>query len=72
MFPQRLTRPIAIGATAIAIAGGGYGIVSATASTSSNTSTAASPISATSARRVPGGGGSNARSGPAVADRSAR
>jgi hypothetical protein len=66
MFPQRLTRPIAIGATAIAIAGGGYGIVSATASTGSGTTSTASSNSATSAQRVPGGGGSNARSGPAA------
>ena len=33
MFSRRLTRSIAIGATAIAIGGGAYGIVSATAST---------------------------------------
>ena len=33
MFSRRLTRPLAIGATAIAIGGGAYGIVSATAST---------------------------------------
>jgi hypothetical protein len=32
MFPQRLTRSIAIGATVIAIGTGAYGIVSATAS----------------------------------------
>jgi membrane-bound inhibitor of C-type lysozyme len=66
MFSQRLIRPIAIGATAIAICGGAYGIVSATASTGSSTATTASPSSPTSARRVPGSGGSNARSGPAA------
>ena len=41
---HKLTRSIAIGATAIALAGGGYGIVSATASTGSGAATtAASP-----------------------------
>ena len=66
MFSQRLTRSIAIGATAIAIGGGAYGIVSATASTGSGIATTASSTSATSGQRVPGGGGSNARSGPAA------
>ncbi len=66
MFSQRLIRPIAIGATAIAICGGAYGIVSATASTGSGTATTASSSSATSTQHVPGSGGSNARSGPAA------
>jgi len=66
MFSQRLTRSIAIGAAAIALGGGAYGIVSATASTSSGTTTAAPSISATSGQHVPGSGGSNARSGPAA------
>ena len=66
MFSRRLTRSIAIGATAIAIGGGAYGIVSATASTGSGTATTAAPPSATSGQRVPGSGGSNARSGPAA------
>jgi hypothetical protein len=65
MFSQRLTRSIAIGATAIAIGGGAYGIVGATASTS-GTATTATSSSATSPQRVPGGRGSNARSGPAA------
>jgi membrane-bound inhibitor of C-type lysozyme len=60
------TRSIAIGATAIAIGGGAYGIVSATASTGSPTATATSASSATSAQHVPSSGGSNARSGPAA------
>jgi len=60
------TRSIAIGATAIAIGGGAYGIVSATASTGSATATATSASAATPAQHVPGGGGSNARSGPAA------
>jgi len=66
MFSRKLTRSIAIGTTAIAIGGGTYGIVSATASTASGTSTIASSTSATSGQRVPGSGGSNARSGPAA------
>jgi membrane-bound inhibitor of C-type lysozyme len=66
MFSRRLTRSIAIGATAIAIGGGAYGIVSATASTGSGTATTASPPSATSAQGLPGSSGSNARSGPAA------
>ena len=66
MFSQRLTRSIAIGATAMAIGGGAYGIVSATATTGSGTATTATSPSAASAQRVPGSGGSNARSGPAA------
>jgi hypothetical protein len=59
MFSHRLTKPIAIGATVVALAGGAYGIVSATASTGSSTAI-------TARQPVPGGGGSNARSGPAA------
>jgi Domain of unknown function (DUF5666) len=66
MFSRRLTRSIAIGATAIAIGGGAYGIIGATASTGSGTAATASSSSATSGPRVSGGGGSNARSGPAA------
>jgi hypothetical protein len=66
MFSRRLTRSIAIGATVIAIGGGAYGIVSATASTGSGPATTAMPSSATSGQAVPGGGRSNARSGPAA------
>jgi hypothetical protein len=54
MSSRRLTRSIAAGAAAIAIAGGSYGIVSATSSSSA----AASPAN-------PAKVGSNARSGPA-------
>jgi hypothetical protein len=53
MFSRKLTRSIVVGAAAIAIAGGSYGMVSATSSSGS----AGGPGS--------GGGGSNARSGPA-------
>jgi Domain of unknown function (DUF5666) len=66
MFSRRLTRPIAIGATAIAIGGGAYGIVSATAGNGSGTATTATSPSATSGQPLPGSGGSNARSGPAA------
>jgi membrane-bound inhibitor of C-type lysozyme len=66
MFSGRLTRSIAVGATAIAIGGGAYGIVSATASNGPGTATTTASPSATSARPALGGGGSNARSGPAA------
>ncbi len=66
MFSQRLTRAVAIGAAAIAIGGGTYGIVTATASTRSGTTITAPATAATSGPRVPGSGGSNARSGPAA------
>jgi hypothetical protein len=65
MLSRRLTRSIAIGSTAIVIAGGAYGIVSATAGTGSATATTASSPAATSGRSAPPGG-SNARSGPAA------
>jgi hypothetical protein len=66
MFSRKVTRSIVVGAAAIAVAGGSYGIVSATSSSSSS--------AASSTHRVPGsgfagggsGGGSNARSGPAA------
>ncbi len=61
MSSRKLTRSIVVGAAAIAVAGGSYGIVSAT---SSGASPAASSGSA--GRFGPGGGGSNARSGPAA------
>jgi membrane-bound inhibitor of C-type lysozyme len=64
MFTRRLTRAIAIGATAAAIGGGAYGIVSATAST--GTATTATSQSAAAGQPGAGGGGSNARSGPAA------
>jgi hypothetical protein len=66
MFSGRLTRSIAIGAAAVAIAGGAYGIVSATAGNGSGPATASTAAAATSGRLAPGGGGSNARSGPAA------
>jgi hypothetical protein len=61
MSSRKLTKSVIVGAAAIAVAGGSYGIVSATSSSSN--STAASTSSASG----PGpGGGSNARSGPAA------
>jgi Domain of unknown function (DUF5666) len=65
MFSRRF-RPIAVGAMAIAVGGGAYGIVSATASNGSGTATTAASPSATSRQPAPGIGGSNARSGPAA------
>ena len=61
MFSRKLTRSIAAGAVAIAVAGGSYGIVSATSS-----SPAAASSSSPAASSGSGGGGSNARSGPAA------
>ncbi len=55
MLSHKLTRSIVVGVAAIAVAGGSYGIVSAT---SSSNSAAASPTN-------PAKVGSNARSGPA-------
>jgi Domain of unknown function (DUF5666) len=66
MFSGKLTKLLAIGAAAIALAGGSYGIVSATASTESGTATTATAASATSAQFAARGGASNARSGPAA------
>jgi hypothetical protein len=56
MFSRRLTRTIAVGAAAVAVGGGAYGIVGATASNSSPAATTANPPKL----------GSNARSGPAA------
>jgi hypothetical protein len=66
MFSGKRIRFIAIGAAAIAIAGGAYGIVTATGSSGSGTATTATSAVATSGRPAFGGGGSNARSGPAA------
>jgi hypothetical protein len=60
MISRKLTRSIVVGAAAIAIAGGSYGIVSATSSNSP-------AIASSGSAGGPGfGGGSNARSGPAA------
>ena len=62
MFSRKLTRSIVVGAAAIAIAGGSYGIVSATSSSSAQPL----PAAALAGGLGSGGGGSNARSGPAA------
>jgi len=66
MFSRKLTKPIAIGAMAIAIAGGAYGIVNATASNGASTATTATSTAGDSGRPGLGGRGSNARSAPAA------
>jgi hypothetical protein len=64
MLSRRLSRPIAVGAAALAIGGGAYGIVSAAAGNGSATATAATTPS--SGQPAPRSEGSNARSGPAA------
>jgi hypothetical protein len=68
MSSRKLTRAIVVGVAAIAVAGGSYGIVSATSS--SGSAAASSSPSASSSGSAggfgSGGGGSNARSGPAA------
>jgi hypothetical protein len=61
MFSSRLTKWIAVAIAAIVIAGGTYGIVSATGSTGSSAAIAATSAP-TSAHAAASGGGSNARS----------
>jgi hypothetical protein len=69
-FRTRLTKWIAAGAAALAVAGGAFGIVSATSSSGLSTATAATTshvaASASGGHLGTGGGGSNARSGPAA------
>jgi hypothetical protein len=66
MFSRKLTSAIAVGVAAVAVGGGAYGIVSATAGSSPAAATSATAPAATPGQPVPGGGGSNARSGPAA------
>jgi hypothetical protein len=69
MPSRKLTRSIVVGATAIAVAGGSYGIVSATTSGSAPApASSGSPTASSGSASGPaaGGGGSNARSGPAA------
>ena len=64
---RKLTKSIAAGVAAIAIAGGSYAIVSATSGGSSAAASSGGPTSSGGAAGGPGsGGGSNARSGPAA------
>src|SRR5580693_3330626 len=67
MSSRKLTRSIIVGAAAIAVAGGSYGIVSATSSSSPAAASSGPSTSGSGFAHVPGaGGGSNARSGPAA------
>jgi hypothetical protein len=68
MSSRKLTRSIIVGAAAIAVAGGSYGIVSATSASSPAAASSSSSTSSSRFARAPGsgGGGSNARSGPAA------
>jgi hypothetical protein len=67
MSSRKLTRSIVVGAAAIAVAGGSYGIVSATSSSGSAPASTSAPASNGFAGGPrSGGGGSNARSGPAA------
>ena len=68
MFSRKLTKSIAVGAAAIAVAGGTYGIVSATSSSSPAAANSGSSAASSSPAggSGSGGGGSNARSGPAA------
>jgi hypothetical protein len=61
MSSRKLTRSIVVGAAAIAIAGGAYGVVSATSATGSAVASTGAAAGHGSAA-----GGSNARSGPAA------
>jgi membrane-bound inhibitor of C-type lysozyme len=64
---RKLTRSIIVGVAAIAVAGGSYGIVSATSSSSPAAASSGSSTSSSGFAHAPGsGGGSNARSGPAA------
>jgi hypothetical protein len=66
MLSQKLNRPIALVGAAIVVGAGAYGIVGATAGNGSGTATTTTSFSATSVPPIAGGGGSNARSGPAA------
>jgi hypothetical protein len=66
VLSQKLNRPIALVGAAIVVGAGAYGIVGATAGNGSGTATITSSSSATSRQPIAGGGGSNARSGPAA------
>jgi hypothetical protein len=68
MFSRKRTRAIAVGVAAIAVAGGAYGIVSATASGGSAAASTANTTTVVSTPRSGpiAGGASNARSGPAA------
>jgi hypothetical protein len=64
-FSGKAIRLLVAGIAAVVI-GGAAGIVGITSSSGSGTAAAATSLSATSGRHMPGGGGFNARSGPAA------
>jgi membrane-bound inhibitor of C-type lysozyme len=69
MFSSKRSRFMAAGITAIVIAGGSYGIVTATSSSGASTTTASSSTNSSGYSLAGGsasGGASNARSGPAA------
>ena len=67
MSSRKLTRSIIAGVAAIAVAGGSYGIVSATSSSSPAAASSSSSTPSSRFAHAPGsGGGSGARSGPAA------
>jgi hypothetical protein len=67
MSSRKLIRSIIVGAAAIAVAGGSYGIVSATSASSPAAASSSSSTSSSRFAHAPGsGGGPNARSGPAA------
>jgi hypothetical protein len=68
MFSRKLTRSVVVGAAAIAVAGGSYGIVSATSGRAPAPASSTPAAAGGGAAGGPGsgGGGSNARSGPAA------
>jgi len=74
MFSSKLSKSVAAGIAAIAVAGGSYGIVSATSGSSPAAAGSSAAAGSGSAPAVSGaggplgsgGGGSNARSGPAA------
>jgi hypothetical protein len=67
MSSRKLTRSIIAGVAAIAVAGGSYGIVSATSASSPAAASSGSSASSSGFAHAPGsGGGSGARSGPAA------
>jgi hypothetical protein len=68
MFTGKRNKSIAVGVAAIAVAGGAYGIVSATSGGGSTTASSAVATAGSTVAGGPrsGGSGSNARSGPAA------
>ena len=67
MSSRKITRSLIVGAAAIAVAGGSYGIVSAASSSSPAAASSSSSTSSSGFAHAPGsGGGSNARSGQAA------